>query len=70
MASQSSTKFIDLARRALDRSGMTQRDLERASGVHFVTINRILKGTQEPTLEVVEKITKALRIDPAKIFGK
>lgn len=70
MASRSSARFIGLARHALSQSGMSQRTLEKASGVHLVTINRILMGRQEPTLEVVEKIAKALRIDPAKIFEK
>lgn len=45
------------------RSGMSQRALSEVSGVHFVTVNRILKNRQDPTFEICEKLARALGLE-------
>jgi transcriptional regulator with XRE-family HTH domain len=41
-------------------AGMSQRDLSARSGIHWVTINRILSGVQEPTVPVAERLADAV----------
>lgn len=55
--------------RICTKKGITQRELARLSSVHFVTVNRILKGTQEPTVGVAEKLADAVGIPVEKIFS-
>jgi len=57
-------------RAALIARGMTQRDLARASGVHEVTISKIINGREQPSLEICEKLAKAAGIKLPKIFSE
>lgn len=50
--------------RFLSDRGISQRELAERSGVHYVTINRILNG-QDPTLSVCEKLARALGLPSA-----
>jgi len=45
---------------AFERTGMTQQELSRLSGVHFVTINRFIHSEQGFTFELAEKLAAAL----------
>jgi DNA-binding XRE family transcriptional regulator len=52
-----------LAQKLLRRrraAGLSQVELARRAGVRAETINRIEKGKQSPSVETVERITKAL----------
>lgn len=53
----------------MDRLKLDQQKLAEASGVHYVTINRILNGHNEPNFDTCEKLAKAVHIDPPKIFS-
>lgn len=46
-----------------ERSGLSQQELSRASGVHFVTVNRFLRNKQDPTFEICEKLARALGLE-------
>lgn len=61
--------FIANLTAAMDRLEWNQQDLAEASGVHYVTINRILNGHNEPKFDICEKLAKAVGIDPPKIFS-
>lgn len=61
-------EFREHLARAIEKLGMSQQELSRKSGVHFVTINRILQGTQEPTLTNAEKLAQAVGISLPKFF--
>lgn len=61
--------FLTNLRRAMDKLGWSQQQLAKASGVHFVTINRILNSHHDVTTEVAEKLANAVGIDPPKIFA-
>lgn len=60
--------FLTNLRRAMDRLGFDQQELAEKSGVHYVTISRILNGHNEPNFETCERLAKAVEIDPPKIF--
>lgn len=48
---------------------ITQRELARRAEVHFVTVNRIFQGVQEPTVGVAEKLAEAVGVPVEKIFS-
>jgi len=47
---------------ASEAAGISQQELARRSGVHFVTINRILRGVQDPGIQRCERIAAGLGI--------
>lgn len=61
--------FVENLNAAIARQEISQRELSRRSGVHFVTINRILARETDPSLLVCEKLAIAVGISPEKIFG-
>jgi len=61
--------FRENVRRALSLKGWTQEKLADESGVHFVTISRILCGKIEPSITVCEKISVALALPFEKFFA-
>lgn len=56
------TNFRENLKAAMDDKGFDQQDLARQSGVHYVTISRILSGKQDPTVTVCEKLAAAVGI--------
>lgn len=63
--------FLATLRQELERNRMSQRDLARASGVHYVTVSRILSGQKRNIrLDTVDRLLKATRAAPEKIFQK
>jgi transcriptional regulator with XRE-family HTH domain len=52
----------------LARKRMSQRELARLSGVHYVTINRILSRDMKPSLGMCEKLADALELPATKFF--
>lgn len=55
---------------AIDRLDLSNVDLAELSGVHVVTISRILHGHLEPSLSMCEKLAAAVKIAPEKILQK
>ena len=62
--------FRENLRAALEREGLTQRELAAESGVHYVTICNILAGRVEPSLTICEALAKAAKIKLPEIFSK
>ena len=60
--------FIANIEAGMHRHGWTQRELARQSGVHYVTINRILKRQMDPTMDTCERLAGALELHPEIIF--
>lgn len=60
--------FRDNLREAMDEKGFDQQDLAKASGVHYVTISRILTGKQDPTVTMCEKLANAVGIRADLVF--
>ena len=59
--------FVSNLRRACDQSGLSQSRLAELSGVHYVTVSRILNGKISPSVEICERLAKAagMRADTA-----
>ncbi len=62
--------FRDNLRTAMDRRKMSQQDLAKKSGVHFVTISRILSGVIDPSVETCEKLASAAGFSSPSIFSE
>lgn len=62
--------FRDNLRRRCESQGISQQELSRKSGVHYVTINRILRGHTVPTIPVAEALARAAGIALEKILAK
>ena len=60
--------FRENLRSAMDERGMDQQDLSRESGVHYVTISRVLSGKQDPTVSVCERLAKAVGLRADLVF--
>ena len=54
---------------ACAKAKISQAELARRSGVHFVTVNRIFKGVLSPSVEICEKLAEAAGIQPEKSFS-
>ena len=50
------------------RRRMTQEQLAAKAGIHRVYLARIETARQEPTLTMLERLAKALRVKPAAFF--
>ena len=68
--------FRENLRGAMEEHRIDQAELARRSGVHYVTISRILSGKQDPTVGVCERLAAAAGIrsdlaflSPEKIAG-
>lgn len=55
-------------RREMQRQGLSQQDLSERTGLHYVTISRILTGKIEPSIESCELLARAVGMPPEMIF--
>lgn len=55
--------------RRCESEGISQQELARKSGVHYVTINRIFRGHAVPTIPVAERLAKAAGLALEKILA-
>lgn len=60
--------FVDNLQAACERKGISQRELARRSGVHYVTVNRILQRQMDPSLSICERLAEAAEMIPEKSF--
>jgi transcriptional regulator with XRE-family HTH domain len=49
-------------RRVIEERGVSQRNLAEVAGVHFTFVSDILTGKSCPTLDVFEKLVRAVDI--------
>lgn len=57
-------------RNALEQQGLTQKDLAQKSGVHRITISRILTGKHDPSLSICESLARGIRLPAATLFAR
>lgn len=59
--------FVTNLRRACADAGLSQKELADLSGIHYVTISRILHRKVSPSVELCERLAKAagMRADTA-----
>lgn len=60
--------FVANLKAACEKSKISQRELSRRSNVHYVTINRILQGNLDPSIQVCEALARAAGMSEEKIF--
>jgi transcriptional regulator with XRE-family HTH domain len=51
-----------------DKRGYSVRELAKRAGVGFVTVSRIENGRMSPTVDMLEKLAKALGIGVREFF--
>ena len=51
-----------------EERGMTQADLAAKVGVHSVYLSRIERGVQVPSLPLLEKLARALRVEMKQLL--
>ncbi len=54
----------------LAKREMSQQELSRKSGIHWVTISRILGGVNDPSVETAQKLASAAGFSSPKIFSE
>lgn len=65
-----SENFAENIRKACVKLGISHRTLAERSGIHYVTVSRILNGHLDPTISTAEKLAKAAKLPLKKIFYK
>ena len=61
-------KFGKHLRKIREGKGLTQEGLADLAGMHFTYIGQIERGKRNPSLINLERLAKALKIDPGKLF--
>ena len=51
-----------------ERAGLSQEELAHQAGLHRTAITHIERATRSSTLETIEKLARALRIQPAAMI--
>jgi len=51
-----------------DRRGYSVRELAKRAGVAYVTVSRIENGHMSPTVEMLEKLARALKVHVIELF--
>lgn len=54
--------------KTLKKNGVSQAELSRRSGIHFTTINRILRGHVDPSLTTAERLAVAAGMSAESAF--
>lgn len=60
--------FATNLRSAMEQANITGMELARRSGLHYVTISRILNGKISPSVEACEKLATAAGMRPDTAF--
>ena len=61
-----------MLRAAIENDSRSQRELAKASGIHFVNLSRFAAGKKSLTIESLDALAKALgwELDLIKLSGK
>jgi transcriptional regulator with XRE-family HTH domain len=70
VATTLSDTFRRNLRTALDKRGISQRDLAARSGVNHVHICRILAGKHVPSLNICEALARGMELPPEKLLSR
>ena len=60
--------MVLLLRQWRERRGYSVRELAKRAGVGFVTVSRIENGHLSPTVNMLEKLARALRVHISQMF--
>lgn len=62
-------KFGRNVRRWRKERGLSQEELAHRAGLHPTYVSGIETGYRNPTIKVIERVAKALKVEPAELFG-
>lgn len=57
-------------RRVRQERGLTQEELAHHVGINRNYVGMIERGENSPTVEMIERLSKVLQIDPAVLFKR
>ena len=60
--------FGGRVRELREQAGLSQEELAHQSGLHRTAITHIERATRSSTLETIEKLARALRVQPATMI--
>ena len=60
--------FLINLRDAMTQQGVNSMQLSKQSGVHYVTISRILNGHLNPSVDICERLAKGVGLRPDTVF--
>lgn len=63
------TGFADYFAYLLNKYQCSQRQLAKKAGLNYVTINRFVRGKQEPELASIDKLAKGLGCSQGERYG-
>ena len=64
-------KIGERLRRAVERAGLTQREVARRSGLEEATVSDLLNGkTRRPAFDSVERVVKAIGTSFSELFDE
>lgn len=63
-----SSDFGRAVRRAREAKGLSQEQLAEAARIHRTYLSGVETGTRNPTLEVVERLARALDVTPSRLL--
>jgi len=55
-------------KKAREKAGKTQEEVSEKTGIHVSYLSRIERGVVNPSIEVLENITRVLKIKSSKIL--
>ena len=61
-------KMAATLKRLRERRGLTQEQLAEAAGISRTYLARIETAKHDPTLTIIEKLAKALKVKPAELL--
>ena len=61
-------KFGNVIRRRRDASGLSQEALADRATIHRTYIGGIERGERNPTLTMIHRLARALRVSPTKLL--
>lgn len=67
---QATKRFRERLREAMDRAGLTQRELAVKTKTGYPGINRILQGKQTPTIELADRLADAIGVPLSELFSE
>lgn len=67
--SEAAVAFRESVLAAMEKKGVSQRQLAKSLGMSHVALNQVLTGKQNVTLPRAERIAKALEIELGEIFS-
>jgi transcriptional regulator with XRE-family HTH domain len=70
MPVQATNTFRIRLREAMEKAGISQRELAERANTSYPGINRILQGKQAPTLELADRLSDAVGVHLTDLLEK